>query len=150
MKTSWRHVLKTSWWHVLKTSSRRLGDKQNIYWGIPVVANLNVYNFANLYLTNLMRIQNAWMHTTEIHLNKNLFKLTLRFTFKKYFYIKKKKSSTFANLLMEKLGNWTAIAKMWKNTRRKKLRKASASLLKDSLWDTLQFLLVQINHLVSL
>ena len=33
LKTSWIHVSKTSWTHVLKSSSRRLGDKQNVYWG---------------------------------------------------------------------------------------------------------------------
>ena len=63
---------------------------------------------------------------------------------------KKKKSSTFANLLMEKPGNWFAIAKMWKKHLEKEiLRKGPASLLQNSLWDSFQFLLVQINHLVS-
>ena len=38
-------------------------------------------------------------------------RLKFIFTFKKYISIKK--SSTFANLLMEKPGNWFAIAKMW-------------------------------------
>ena len=61
-----------------------------------------------------------------------------------------KKPSTFANLLMEKLGNWFATVKMWKSTwKKKKLRKGSASLLKSSLWDSLQFLLVPINFLVK-
>ena len=54
--------LKTSWIHVFKTSWRRLGDKQNIYWGYLYLTNLNVYltnlYFTNLYLTNLRWIQN--------------------------------------------------------------------------------------------
>ena len=60
------------------------------------------------------------------------------------------KSSTFANLLMEKPGNWFAIAKMREKHMKKKkiLRKGSASLLKISLGDSFQFLLVQIDHLV--
>ena len=69
-KTSWRHILKTSWRHVLKTSSRRLGGKQNVYWGYLYLTNLNVYIFdlsnlylTNLYLTNLKRIQNALIRT---------------------------------------------------------------------------------------
>ena len=43
-----------------------------------------------------------------------------------------KKSSTFANLLMEKPGNWFAIAKMWEKHLKKKeiLRKGPASLLR--------------------
>ena len=41
------------------------------------------------------------------------------------------------------------IAKMWKKHLKKKVRKGPASLLKISLWDGSQFLLVQINHLVS-
>ena len=41
------------------------------------------------------------------------------------------------------------IAKMWKKHLKKKVRKGPASLLKTSLWDGSQFLLVQINHLVS-
>ena len=51
---------------------------------------------------------------------------------------------------MEKLGNWFATVKMWKSTqKKKKLKKESASLLKNSLWDSVQFLLVQINFLVK-
>ena len=41
------------------------------------------------------------------------------------------------------------IAKMWKKHLKMKVRKGPASLLKISLWDGSQFLLVQINHLVS-
>ena len=70
LKTSWRHVLKTSWRHILKTSSRRLGGKQNVYWGYLYLTNLNVYIFdlTNLYLgkLNLMilrRIQNVLIRT---------------------------------------------------------------------------------------
>ena len=42
-----------------------------------------------------------------------------------------KKSSPFANILMEKPGNWFAIAKMWEKYLNKKeiLRKGPASLL---------------------
>ena len=51
----------------LKTSWRRLGDKQNVYWGYLYLTNLNVYltnlYFTNLYLTNLRRIQNALIRT---------------------------------------------------------------------------------------
>ena len=66
-KTSSRHVFKTSSRHVFKTSWRRLGDKQNVYWGYLYLTNLNVYLtnlcFTNLYLTNLRRIQNASLRT---------------------------------------------------------------------------------------
>ena len=43
-----------------------------------------------------------------------------------------KKSSTFANLLMEKPGNWFATAKMWEKHLKKReiLRKGPASLLR--------------------
>ena len=41
-----------------------------------------------------------------------MFILTLIFTIKRDIYIKK--SSTFANLLIKKLGNWFAKVKMWK------------------------------------
>ena len=67
LKTSWRHALKTSWGHILKTSSRRLGDKQIVYWGYLYLTNLNVYltnlYLTTLYLTNLRRIQNALIRT---------------------------------------------------------------------------------------
>ena len=73
LKTSWKtknsyaeDVFKT-WWHVLKTSSRRIGDKQNFYWGYLHLANLNMYlanlYFTNLYLVNLRRIQNTLIRT---------------------------------------------------------------------------------------
>ena len=52
--------------------------------------------------------------------------------------------------MMEKPGNWFATVKMWKNNpKEKKLRKKSASLFKNSLRDSFQFVLVQINLLVS-
>ena len=62
-----------------------------------------------------------------------------------------KESSAFATILMEKPGHWFAIAKMWEKYLQKKeiLRKGPKSLFKISLWDSLQFTLVQINHLVS-
>ena len=41
------------------------------------------------------------------------------FEWKIYIYIKK--SSTFANLLTEKPGDWFAIAKMWKKHPKKKI-----------------------------
>ena len=43
-----------------------------------------------------------------------------------------KKSSTFANLLMEKSSSWFAMAKMWEKLLKKKevLRRGPASLLK--------------------
>ena len=79
LKTSWRnvfkacrHVLKAcpediSWRNVFKTSSRRLGDKQNVYWRYQYLTILNVYltnlYFINLYLTNLRRMQNALIRT---------------------------------------------------------------------------------------
>ena len=48
-------------------SWRRLGDKQNVYWGCLYVTNLNVYltnqYFTNLYLTNPRRIQNVLIRT---------------------------------------------------------------------------------------
>ena len=54
--------------------------------------------------------------------------------------------------MMEKQGNWFAIVKMWKKhpNKVKILRKESASLIKNLLWDSFQFLLVQINLLVSM
>ena len=49
-------TLKTSWRHVLKTSSRRLRDKQNVYWEYLYLTNLNLYPInpyvIYLYLTN--------------------------------------------------------------------------------------------------
>ena len=51
---------------------------------------------------------------------------------------------------MEKPGNWFATLKMGKkHPKEKKIRKGFASLLKNSLWDSFQFLLMQINVLVS-
>ena len=50
----------------LKASSRRLGDKQNVYWGY-LYTNLNLYltnlYLTNLYQTNLCRIENALIRT---------------------------------------------------------------------------------------
>ena len=74
LKTSWKtkncygeNVFKISSKNVLKTSSRRLGDKQNVYWVYMYLTNVNVYltslYFTNLYLTNLRRIQNALIRT---------------------------------------------------------------------------------------
>ena len=67
LKTSSRHVFKTSSRHVFKTSWRRLGDKQNVYWGYLYLTNLSadlpILYSTNLYLTNLWRIQNALIRT---------------------------------------------------------------------------------------
>ena len=56
-------------------------------------------------------------------------KVTFNVTFNVYIYTLEK-SSTFANLLIEKTGNWFAIAKMWEKHLKKKviLRKGPASL----------------------
>ena len=56
-------------------------------------------------------------NTTQIYLNKSSFILIFIFAFKNIYI---KKSSTFANLLMEKQGNWFVIAKMWEKYLRKK------------------------------
>ena len=63
-----------------------------------------------------------------------------------------KKPSTFANLLMDKPGNWSGLGKIWeKHLKRKEiLIKGPTYLLKISLWDGFQFLYVQTNHLISL
>ena len=55
-------------------------------------------------------------------------------------------------ITLEKPDNWFAIAKMWEKHLKKKeiLKKEPASLHKISPWDSFQFLLVQIKHLVSL
>ena len=45
----------------------------------------------------------------------------LLFIFESKIYIYIKKSSTFANLLMEKPGDWFAIAKMWKKHPKEKV-----------------------------
>ena len=78
-------IFKTSWRHVLKTSLRRLGDKQNVYWGYLYVTNLNVYPanlyFTNPYLTNLRRIQNALIRT-------QLFRYSLILKVKQHLYFK--------------------------------------------------------------
>ena len=68
LKTSWRHILKTFWRLVLKTSSRRLGDKQIVYWGYLYLKNLNVYIFdlTNLYLTNLDLKNLKWIQNPLI------------------------------------------------------------------------------------
>ena len=52
---------------------------------------------------------------------------------------------------MEKPSNWIRYSKnVGKNLKMKEiLRKEPAYLLKISLWDSFQFLLVEINHLVS-
>ena len=74
LKTSWRtenfyseDVLKTCWTHVLKMNSRRLREKENVYWGYQYLKNLNVYltnlYFKNLYQTYLRWIQNALIRT---------------------------------------------------------------------------------------
>ena len=48
---------------------------------------------------------------------------------------------------MEKPVNSFAIVKMWKKAWRKKiLRKGPAFLVKNSVWDSFQFLLVQIKN----
>ena len=61
------------------------------------------------------------------HLYSHLFIINLRL--KNIF--KLKDSTTFANLLMEKPGNWIAIAKKSEHSKKKEiLRKVSASLLK--------------------
>ena len=61
-----------------------------------------------------------------------------------------KKSFPFANLLIQKPDNWFAIVKIKKITWRNQiLIKGSTSLLKNSLWDSFQFLLVQISLLFS-
>ena len=65
-KTSWRRLED-----VLKDEKflrwRRIGDKQNFYWGYLHLANLNMYlanlYFTNLYLVNLRRIQNTLIRT---------------------------------------------------------------------------------------
>ena len=71
LKMSWGHVLKTSWRHALKTSWRHYGYKQNTYWGLTNLTNLNVYltnlYFTNLHLTILRRIQNALIRTQWFH-----------------------------------------------------------------------------------
>ena len=71
LKMSWGHVLKTSWRHALKTSWRNYGYKQNTYWGLTNLTNLNVYltnlYFTNLHLTILRRIQNALIRTQWFH-----------------------------------------------------------------------------------
>ena len=50
LKTSWKPKIV-----MLKTSSRRIGDKENNYWGYLYLTNLNPYltNLTNLYLANL-------------------------------------------------------------------------------------------------
>ena len=61
-----------------------------------------------------------------------------------------KKSSTFANLLMEKKGNWFFIVKMWeKHPKKIILRKGSASLLINSVWGSFQFSFLETKLLVS-
>ena len=56
-------VFKKSSRQFLKRSSRRLRNKQKVYWGYLSLTNLNVYltnqYLTNLYLTNLRRIQNV-------------------------------------------------------------------------------------------
>ena len=58
-------------------------------------------------------------------------KVTFNATFNVYIYTLRK-SSTFANLLMDKPGNWFAIAKVWERHLKKKeiLRNGHTSLLR--------------------
>ena len=70
LKTSSRHILKTTSTRLQRnnfSSSRRLGGKQNVYWGYLYLTNLNVYltnlYLTNLYLTNLRWIQNVLLRT---------------------------------------------------------------------------------------
>ena len=59
-----------------------------------------------------------------------------------------KKSSTFAKLLIEKPGNWFAIAKMWEK-HLKILRKGPASLLRFYFGTVFSFCLRQTDFTVS-
>ena len=54
LKTCLEHVLKAPWGHVLMTSSRRFGDKQNVYWVYLCLTNRNVY------LTNVISQIHIW------------------------------------------------------------------------------------------
>ena len=66
-------------------------------------------------------------YTTQIYLNENFSYSDLYLQLKYIFAFKK--SSTFANLLMERPGNLFATIKMWKSTRKRKiLRKESLSV----------------------
>ena len=65
LKTCLEAVSKTSWKHILKTSSRRLGNKQNVYWKYLYLTNLNVY-LTNQYFTNLYLTKGkSKMHSLE-------------------------------------------------------------------------------------
>ena len=59
------------------------------------------------------------------------------------------KFSTFPNLLMGKPGLICYIKNVKKTPKEKNLRKGPASVLKNSFWDSFQFLFVQFNYLVS-
>ena len=74
--------------------------------------------------SNILHKYNEW--SFNLHL-KNTFAL--------------KKSPTFADIQMEKLGNWFTIAKKWEQHLKNKqiLRKISASLLKTWVWYSFQF-----------
>ena len=82
LKTSWRHLARRledvledkkllRWRRLEDMSWRRLGDKQNVYWGYVfnhgLPANLNQYltnlYLINLYFSNLRRIRNALIRT---------------------------------------------------------------------------------------
>ena len=138
MKTSWRHLarrlgrrkivtLKTSSQRLEDMSWRRLGDKQNICWWYLYLTLLSMYlttlYFTILYLTNLRRTQNALLNWNPIISILALFWSTSRI-----FILRIKTSEvgdwpseSFANLLMEEPGNWSAIIKMWKKHPKKKI-----------------------------
>ena len=140
-KTSWRHVSKTSSARVLKPSSRRLLKKLKtircckISWnqirhcrrGETIKAKFQITYYANLFTGIIVHIHiYIYIEKINLHLKNH-------------------------SHLLEKPGNWFATAKIWEEYLKKKeiLRKGPASLYKISLWNSFQFLLVQINHLVS-
>ena len=147
LKTCLEDVFKTSWRQTkcllgISVSNHSLLTNLNQYL-------TNLY-FTNLYFTNLRRIQNElisifvlfwdsisrinskstlknrWDNKIEVSSNilhkyiERLFILTYIFNLHLKNIFAFKKSPIFANLLMEKPGNWFAIAKSENNTWRRK------------------------------
>ena len=73
-------IFKMSSTYFWKMPSRRLGDKQNVYWRYLYPTNLNLYltnpYLTNLYLTNLKRIYNSLIRTKQFR-NSSYFESSI-------------------------------------------------------------------------
>ena len=139
-------VLKTSsrWCskHILKTSSARL--------------QRNNFTSSKTFCTHLARRPEDVLEDGKLLRWGNLQEVCLTRIHRLFGQTTKQPLSNFGPKNLENISNFEllinknkCIEKLWEKHLKKKVRKGTASLLKTSLWDSSQFLLVQINHLVS-